>query len=197
MALEFSPNHGRPFLVASWYRPPTSGVNEASFEKLRETLKELDKEEKEIILIGDTNCDFKNNHNGNVKKLKQIYAEFQFSQMINKYTGVAVTSNERNEQRATKTLIDHFSTTSPKRILRADVLRIGMVDHYMVYGIRKVNAWRLKGKNKPKILETRSFTKYDKTSFINDLRQIDWSTILSPLAENPNLMASNFQEIFE
>ena len=117
--------------------------------------------------------------------------------MINKYTRVAVTSNERNEQRTTKTLIDHFSTTSPKRILRADVLRIGMVDHYMVYGIRKVNAWRLKGKNKPKILETRSFTKYDNTSFINDLRQIDWSTILSPLAENPNLMASTFQEIFE
>ena len=81
--------------------------------------------------------------------------------------------HEVSTSRTTKTLIDHFSTTSPKRILRADVLRIGMVDHYMVYGIRKVNAWRLKGKNKPKILETRSFTKYDKTSFINDLRQCE------------------------
>ena len=120
-------------------------------------------------MIGDTNCDFKSNHNGNAKKLKQIYAEFQFSQMINKYTRVAVTSSERNEQRTTKTLIDHFSTTSPKRILRVDVLRIGMVDHYMVYGIRKVNAWRLKRKNKKKVVETRSLTKYDKISFINDL----------------------------
>ena len=82
--------------------------------------------------------------------------------MINKYTRVAVTSNERNEQRTAKTLIGHFSTTSPKRILRADVLPIEMVDHYMVYGIRKVNAQRLKGKNKSKILETRSLTKYDK-----------------------------------
>ena len=51
-----------------------------------------------------------------------------------------MTSNEKNEQRTTKTIIDHFSTTSPKRILRADVLRIGMVDHYKVYGIKKVNA---------------------------------------------------------
>ena len=139
-------------------------------------MKELDREEKETILIGDTNCNFKSNHTGNAKKLKQIYAEFQFSQMINKYTRVAGTT---------------------KRILRADVLRIGMVDHYMVYGIRKVNAWRLKRKNKKKIVETRSLTKYDKISFINDLRQINWSTILSPLAENPNLIASTFQEIFE
>ena len=187
LALEFLPNHGKPFFVVARYRPPTSGVDEASFEKLRETMKELDRKEKETILIGDTNCDFKSNHTGNAKKLKQIYAEFQFSQMINKYTRVAVTRNERKEQRTTKTLIDHFSTTSPKRILRADVLRIGMVDHYMVYGIRKVNAWRLKRRNKKKIVETRSLTKYDKISFINDLRQINWSTILSPLAENPNL----------
>ena len=117
--------------------------------------------------------------------------------MINKYTRVAVTSNESNEQRTTKMLIDHFSTTNPKRILRADVLRIGMVGHYMVYGIRKISAWRLKRKNKKKVVEARSLTKYDKIPFINDLRQIDWSAILSPLAENPNLMASTFQEIFE
>ena len=67
----------------------------------------------------------------------------------------------------------------------------------MVDGIRKLIAWRLKKKNKKKIVETRSLTKYDKISFINDLRQMDWSAILSPLAENPNLMASTFQEIFE
>ena len=46
-----------------------AGVNEASLEKLRETFQELDREEKETILIGDTNCDFKSNHNGNAKKL--------------------------------------------------------------------------------------------------------------------------------
>ena len=152
--------------VACWYRPPISGVGEASFEKLRETLKALDREEKETILIGDTNCDFKSNHNGNAKMLQQIYAEFQFSQMINKYTRVAVTSNESNEQRTTKTLIDRFSTTNPKRILRADVLRIGMVDHYMVYGIRKVNARKLKRKNKKKVVEAHSLTKYDQKNII-------------------------------
>ncbi len=96
-----------------------------------------------------------------------------------------------------KALIDHFSTTSPRRILRADILRMGMVDHYLVYGVRKVNAWRLNRNKKAKIVETRSLANYDKTSFINDLLQIDWSSILSLVAENPNSMASTFQEIFE
>ena len=71
-----------------------------------------------------------------------------------------------------------------------------MVDYYMVYGVRKINAWRLK-KKKPRIIETRSLSNYDKELFRNDLRQIDWPTILDPLAENPNAMASTFQETFE
>ena len=143
-----------------------------------------------------TNCDFKNSQNANAKKLKTIYSVFQFAQLINKYTRVAVTNNEHNEQKTTKTLIDHFSTTSPRYILRADVLQMGMVDHYMVYGVRKINAWRLK-KEKPKIVETRSLSKYDKELFRNDLRQVDWPAILNQLSGNPNAMASAFLETFE
>ena len=46
-----------------------------------------------------------------------------------------------------KSLIDQF-------ILKADVLETGIVDHYLVYGVRKVNAWRLKKEHaKPKIVE--------------------------------------------
>ena len=116
--------------------------------------------------------------------------------MIKSYTRVAVTTNERNEQSISKTLIDHFSTTNPKYILKADVVELGMVDHYLVYGIRKVNAWRVKNK-KPKVLETRCLSNYDRALFRNDLQQIDWETILSPYADNPDNMATTFQEIFE
>ena len=71
-----------------------------------------------------------------------------------------------------------------------------MVDHYLVYGIRKVNAWRVKNK-KPKVLETRCMSNYDRALFRNDLQQIDWETILSSHADNPDNMAITFQEIFE
>ena len=67
----------------------------------------------------------------------------------------------------------------------------------MVYGIRKINAWRLK-KKKPRIIdEARILSKCAKKLFRNDLRQIDWPAILDPLSENRNAMASVFQEIFE
>ena len=50
-----------------------------------------------------------------------IYSEYQLEQLINKYTRIAVTTNERNEQKTTKSLIGHFSTTKPGNILIADI----------------------------------------------------------------------------
>ena len=125
-------------------------------------MKEADKEEKEIILIGDTNCDLKHPQDSNTKKLKMSYSEYQFEQLINKCTRIAVTTNERNEQKTTKSLIDHFSTTKPWNILTADIFRIGMVDHYMIFGIRKLNARKFR-KKKARIMETRNLSKYDKS----------------------------------
>lgn len=197
IALEVSPsNHARPFHIVCWYRPPTAGVDYTAFENLREILKNLDKEDKEVILIGDTNCDFKNAKNANAKKLKLIYSEYQLEQLIKGFTRVAMTTTESGEQKVSKTLIDHFSSTNPKYIIEADVIRTGMVDHYLVYGIRKINAWRRKG-NKQKIVESRNMKKYDKMLFRQDLQQIDWETILSPFNNDPVSMAATFQEIFE
>ena len=194
--LEFNPIHAKPFLIISWYRTPTSVMDDVSLENLRNTLKEADKEEKEIILIGDTSCDLKSHQNANTKKLKTIYSEYEFEQLIKTPTRVVVTTNEQNEHRNTKTLIDHFSTTKPGNILKADILPTGMVDHYMIFGIRKLNARKFR-KKKPKIVETRNLKNYDKKSFRNDLSMFDWQTILGPISENPNELASIFQGILE
>ena len=64
-----------------------------------------------------------------------------------------------------------------------------MVDHYLVYGIRKMNAWRRKG-NKPKVIESRNMKKCDKTLFRKDLEQVDWENILSPFDNDPVSMAA-------
>ena len=123
VALEFTSDHAKPFLLMCWYRPPTSGVDYESFENLRNIFKEVDKEEKEIILIGDTNCDFKNNQNANAKKLKMIYSEFQFAQLINEYTRVAVTTNEQNEQKTTKNTNRPFLNSEPQVYLKSRCFR--------------------------------------------------------------------------
>ncbi len=74
LVLEFSPKHSKFFLLACWHRPPTSCVDVQAFEILRKELKSLDQHQKEIILIGDTNCDFKCNRNSNANNLN-IYIQ--------------------------------------------------------------------------------------------------------------------------
>ncbi len=99
LSIEISSEHAKPFLVVCWYRLKTSHVDDETFENFRDALQKLDKEEKEIIIIGDTNCDFANKPNTNAKRLKTIYSEYQLEQLIKGYTRVSITNNENNEQR--------------------------------------------------------------------------------------------------
>ena len=72
-----------------------------------------------------------------------------------------------------------------------------MVDHYMIYAVRKVNASRLK-RSSPKTIEFRSLRNYCKEDFfIKDLQRINWVSILEPMSDSPNEMASVFIDIFE
>ena len=45
----------KPYFIISWYRPPDDSVG--TFDKVGKVLSHLNKEEKETILLGDTNCD--------------------------------------------------------------------------------------------------------------------------------------------
>ena len=99
-----------------------------SFAALRKLLSAVDAEGKEIILIGDTNCNLKDHRNGCTKSIKSIYSEFQFEQQIEEYTRV-ITAEKDGVPQISRTLIDHFATNRPNYILRANVLKLGMVDH--------------------------------------------------------------------
>ena len=112
LAVEITPLHARNFIVIFWYRPPTPGNDKESFEALRNILSAVDAEGKEIILIGDINCDLKNHKDGCTKSIKSIYSEFQFEQQINEYTRVAALEKD-GASHTSKTLIDHFATNHP------------------------------------------------------------------------------------
>ena len=116
LSVEVSPGRAKPFLLACWYRPPTSGVDDETFEKLTKVLSDLDKDEKGIIVVGDTNCDFNDSKNTNAKKLGLLYSEYHLEQLIKDHTRIATTTTDTGEQITSKTLIDHFSTSCPKYI---------------------------------------------------------------------------------
>ena len=75
--IELNPLHAKAFFVIAWYCPPTSTFDNLSFEALGEDLRGLDPEDKEIILMGDTNSDLENSKNSNAKMLRQLYSEYQ------------------------------------------------------------------------------------------------------------------------
>ena len=142
VTVEITPYHARNLTVICWYRPPTPVDDKGSFEALRNLLSAVDAEGKEIILIGDTNCDLKNCKDWYTKNINSIYSEFQFEQQIHDYTSVA-TLEKVGVQHSSQTLIDHFAINRPNYILRANVLKLGMVDDYLVIAVRKINAKRL------------------------------------------------------
>ena len=89
VAVEITPLHAKNLIVICWYRPPTPGNDKEGFEALRNLVSAVDAKGKEIILIGDTNCDLRNHKDGCTKSIKSIYSEFQCEQQINEYTRVA------------------------------------------------------------------------------------------------------------
>ena len=55
ISIEVKPTNALPFLVAAWYRTPSDPIE--SFTKLEGIFEFFDHENKETILLGDTNCD--------------------------------------------------------------------------------------------------------------------------------------------
>eukprot|EP00794_Sanderia_malayensis_P018507 gene18507-20366_t len=90
--------------------------------------------------------------------------------------------------------LNHFATNRPSNILKADVLKIGMVDHYLIFAIRKLNAKRLLNKQ-AKLVETCNLRNYDKQLFLEELSAIDWNDTLDPTNGDPDLMASVFNSV--
>ena len=58
ICIEVEPPKAKSFLVLAWHRPPSDTVE--TFEKMAKIVSYLDKEGKELIILGDTNCDFGN-----------------------------------------------------------------------------------------------------------------------------------------
>ena len=109
-----------------------------------------------MILVGGTNCNVKCHQNGNAKSSSiSNLSEFQLEQLIRSYTRVAKTLSGKDSATISKTVIDHISTKKPKYILKVDTIETGMVDHYMIYGIRKINTVKLNSFKKQKLAETK------------------------------------------
>ena len=88
VCIEIEPIKARPFRIFAWYRPPSALIE--SFKKLEGNLEFFDRENKEMIILGDTNCDFSSKvadeYSSSRDDLAAIYDLFGLTQMVGEPT---------------------------------------------------------------------------------------------------------------
>ena len=120
----------------------------------------------QIVLLGDFNIDFLTKKNDASFKLKRQLRQFAIAkdleQLINSPTRIC-------EQ--TRTAIDLIFVNNTRRIVESGVTHSALSDHYCALHFSGVS------KAPPETIEYRSYRKYDKSSFIKDLKETDWNMI--------------------
>ena len=87
ICVEINRQHSRPFLITTWYRPPNSELD--MFNNFELFLFKCDMENKELIIVGDLNCDVnKVPPDSQTHKLQTLSSLYQLTQVINDPTRV-------------------------------------------------------------------------------------------------------------
>ena len=191
VCIEIKPFRAAPFFVMAWYRPPNVSVD--AFDQMEVCLQFLDREDKETILLGDTNCDFlpkfsgeghtnTNDLTAHSLRLLEIYNLFGFHQLIEK----------PRETLTTTTLIDHIAATNKSNIVSSGIRKSCFSDHYLVFCVRK---FRGACKKQHKNISTRQMKNFDQNEFVNDLLGVDWRGIVRN-TEDINVVVNNWTKIF-
>ena len=174
IGVEITPLRAAPFIILSWYRPPSNPID--TIGQLEQVMRFLELEGKEIILLGDTNCDLSENPNstngsapmfsGNARHIKDMYDSFGLTQLISEPT---------RETEQTSTLIDHIAVSNVRNISKSGVVSTAINYDYLVYPVRK----HLGGtERKHKQIYTRQMKNFNEEAFLRDLSAYDWSSIL-------------------
>ena len=71
-------------------------------------------------------------------------------------------------------MIDLIFVANSKGIVRSDVIPCSLSDHSLVFCVVKAGIT----KTPPRIIEYRSYKHYNKQSFLQDLKYVNWSTLV-------------------
>ena len=122
VCIELSLPYTKSLLISTCYRPPNSQAN--IFDLWAGFLSKCDLEDKELILLGDLNCDVsKSVPDAHTCKIQLLCSLYQIHQLIKESTRLTPMS---------ATLIDLILTNRPENISRSGVRHLGISDHCML-----------------------------------------------------------------
>ena len=170
LCIEVQPYKGKPFLLSTLYRPPKDPVT--TFLRVEVVLSYLDSESKEMILMGDTNCDLSKDSIENPitsysRRIRRLYEMFSLQQIIKEPTRVTLT---------TSTFIDHIVTYYIGSILEARVHKITLSGHYLIFCVIKLYAFNSGGH---KTNRTGNMKKFNEEAFLANVANAPWDRVVS------------------
>ena len=173
--------NSKPFLIATWYRPPGSPTE--LFSSFESFIDQLDSLDLEYYLLGDFNCNLASpTPDVNTRHLLEISDLYGLKQLIDEPTRITESSS---------TLIDLIYTNYTDRVSCSGVSHIGISDHSLVYVYRKLfSDSSSKGHS---FISYRNFRNFNRENFRNEISQQDWSFDES---EDPNLVWSHWKTKF-
>ena len=111
----------QPFLVSTFYRPPS--VNKEYDDEIKICLEKAALDNKQMYISGDFNIDYNTNKSNLINYIENLH---NIKQMVLFDTRVTPNSS---------TCIDLILTSTPEQHIETKPLKLGISDHYMVYTI--------------------------------------------------------------
>lgn len=179
MTIDVIKPNSKPFGVCAFYRPPNS--NRDFFDSLEKIIQKYDSESRELILLGDINCNqLTNSRDFDSLQIKSFCDTYQIKQLITEPTRITQFS---------KTLIDVIFTNEPRRIVSSGVRHLGISDHSLIFAIRKFSKGSDNFANKNKYHNYRCFKHFDPEKFREELANINWTCIDDIISPSEMLLA--------
>ena len=182
ICIEIRNPRSKPFIVATWYRPPNSLVE--IFSPFETLLGKLDSLDIEYYILGDLNCNMDTPTDNDTRNLTSITDVYGLHQLITEPTRITEKS---------ATLIDVIFTNCPDKVSCSGVRHIGISDHSIVFAYRKLTINGLdKGHTS---ICYRNFRNFDRDKFRNDVATQDWDCV-NNFSHDPNRMWLEWKGLF-
>ena len=181
-------------LLSFWLGTAPLNVRFDIFNQVEECLQFLDREDKEIILLGDTNCDIlpKYSKEGNANSNDLPTHSLRLLEIYNLSCFLQLIASPTRETLITTSLIDHIATTSTTNIISSGIHKSSFSDHYLIFCVRK---FRGTCKKQHKNISSRQMKNFDQTEFVRDLLGVDWRGIVRN-ANDINFIVITWTRIF-
>ena len=181
--LQFQLPHLKPVLIGCCYRPPDSSI--MYLDQMCEMLDRACDLDKEIYFVGDININWDVKSCALRSKLLSCANTCNLTQVVTKPTRIC----HKADGSKSSTCIDLIFTNVAELCSKALSIPVGCSDHNIVAIGRKTKV----PKSGQKIVLKRMFKYFNENNYYEEVKNIDWSTVLQE--EDPNTALNVFNKL--